>query len=189
MISMNTVTLISAMGRAAFHLTPILWPHSQHMPVPLGFFKCSLAFVLLLICFWDRKMWPKPAFSEWWALITELFLAKFSCKRSQKHIIPPLECPHCQDNRVRGKYQLMKSNAAKESPGGIATPLATEQGHRAGNSSPPLFCVHKILRELQSQPAEKSKYWYFNTLNHSSLSCAVKKNPKPPNLEAVDNLQ
>lgn len=59
MISMNTVTLTSVMGRAAFHLTPILSPYSQHtlMPLPPPFFlRCPLAFVLCSICFWCRNL-------------------------------------------------------------------------------------------------------------------------------------
>lgn len=43
-MSMSTVTFISVTGRAAFHLTPILGPYSQHTPMPLVFLKMLFGF-------------------------------------------------------------------------------------------------------------------------------------------------
>lgn len=66
MSSMNTVTLTSVMGRAAFQLTPIPHPDPQHALMPLVFFKMPFGFcsLLHLLLVQEFETWPKVVFLE-----------------------------------------------------------------------------------------------------------------------------
>lgn len=48
-----------------------------------------------------------------------VFLAKVSCRRSQNHIILSLECPHCQDNRIRGSTSSCRVMLPKRALGAL----------------------------------------------------------------------